>query len=165
MTISTIPRAITSRRHPLAFAAYAMVLMMGLIFVTEWLDIGAVPIFSHLHRYWIWLWEYELVTGGLVSLVTLTLRPRVSPHWPDLADLLHLEAIGAFVSACGVLTYLLAAISLLGLDRVGPSGTILGVLFVGLVIRSFTALSDARQVERLGRVVDAVKALGPEEPS
>jgi len=156
-------RTITSRRHPLAFAAYSMVLMLGIIFVTRWLDIGAVPIFAHLDRVWIYLWEWELVSGGAVSILALCARPRLSPHWPDLADLLHIEAIGAFVGACGVLTYLLAAIKLLGLSKVGPSGTILALLSLGLLYRAVQGLRDARHVARLGRVVDAVRALAPEQ--
>jgi len=157
--------SITSRRHPLALSAYLMVGLMGLIFITGWLDTGGVEhaLFGHLPRGWVWAWEYELLTGGWLGVVSILTKPRLSPKWPDLADLLHFEAIAAFVAASGVTTYIVAIAHVLGWHKVGPTALLLSVLSGGLLYRSFRALSEARHVERLGRVVDAVRSLSPEQ--
>ena len=153
------------RRHPLAFAAYMMVLMTGLIFITGWLDTGRAEaaLFVHLHRYWIWMWEYELLLGGAIGLLAVWVKPRMAPKWPDLSDLLHFEAIGAFLAGAGVTTYVIAIATVLGWHSVGPSAVILGLLSLGLGYRAVQALYDARQVERLGAIVDAVRAITPEQ--
>ena len=81
----------TFRRHPLAFSAYLMVLLIGFIFVTGWFGAGAdeSALFAHIHHIWIVLWEWEMLSGGVGGIITLIVRPRIHPHWPDLSDLLH----------------------------------------------------------------------------
>ena len=88
---------IVTRRHPLAFALYLTVLIMGVIFVFHWFGTHQTTeaLFPGIPWWVIFAWKWEMLLGGALAAGSLTASPRSGPGWPDLADLLHLEGIGA----------------------------------------------------------------------
>ena len=142
---------VTSRRHPLAFAVYLLVLVMGLIFVFHWFGVHAAQhaLFPHVPGWVILMWKWEMVSGGFGASGALLTRPRLSPHWPDIADLLHIEAIGALVCAFGLTTYATAITNLVGFQKAAPSLSLYTLLIGGLVFRGIQAFAEARRLERL----------------
>jgi hypothetical protein len=152
MSIIDQPTAqIVTRRHPLALAAYAMVFTMGLIFVFSWFGTGqhTEDVFPHTSHLVIFLWKWEMVTGGGAALAALIGKPRVEEGWPDLADLLHLEGIGALVAGFGVSTYLVAILHLHGPSQSGPAIVVFGTIVLGCVFRGIQALREGRRLEHL----------------
>lgn len=146
---------IVSRRHPLGFAAYVMTLILGLIFVFHWYGVSRseADLFPGIPWFVIFAWKWEMVTGGGVALAALCMRPRLHPHWPDLADLLHLEGIGALVAAFGLSTYIVALIDLSAkshnLVNLGPALAVYLPLVGGRVWRGVQALRESRLLEGL----------------
>lgn len=148
-------RFITSRRHPLAFASYLVTFILGGLFAVGVLDTDA---FTNLHPFWKIVWEAELVAGGAAGLVMLLVKPRIKPHWPDLADVLRLEAIAAFVGGLGFLTYCVSLSS--ATHRFSSVDVLLGVMGCGMLVRSAQALYECRYVEQMAELSSAAQALG-----
>lgn len=149
--------AVTSRRHPLAFAAYFLVLVLGLVFVFQLFGTNQTEkaLFPDISPWLIRLWEWEMVLGAIASLTGLLGKPRVSSGWPDLADLLHVEGIGALLQGFGMTTYLAAAMSVYVEMHHPLRDSIPGLLIylgiiTGLFVRGIQALRDARRMEKLG---------------
>lgn len=149
---------IISRRHPLAIALYTVVCLLGVVFVLHWYSANRSEsdLFPGVTPWAIFAWKWMMVTGGGGALAAVLTRPRVSPHWPDLADLLHLEAIAAFVAAFGMLVYLVVVVHLAGLDQSGQALAIYGVLILGHVWRGLQAVKDARRLEQLAAIQAAL---------
>ena len=146
-------RYVTSRRHPLAWATYLLVSIFGLLFVLDFLTTDAI--FDTLNPLWRYLWEYELLVGGAVAFSALVRRPKVYPHWPDLADVLRFEGLGALVSGLGMVTYGVVLLNLLGLHSY--SWTLMAVLGAGLIARGVQAIMESGRVEQLGALNEAAK--------
>jgi len=135
---------ITTRRHPLAFASYLVTAVMGALFVLGVIDTQA---FENLPGAWTYLWEAELTSGGVAGVFFLLIKPRISPHWPDLADCLRMESIGAFISGLGFLTYCVALTT--ATHRFSSVDVLLGVMGAGMIVRAAQALRECRYVEHL----------------
>lgn len=142
-------RYLTTRAHPLAIASYCCTFLLGFcltfgLFGTRALS-GVDPLFD-------WTWRLELLTGGLAGMVLCSIRPRISPGWPDLADLLRLEAIGAFVGGSGFVIYAYS-ITELAHEPTLPA-TVLGAMGLGMVTRSIQAFIEGRRAQHLAAVYD-----------
>lgn len=148
-------RYVTTRRHPLAFATYLVTLVFGLLFATGILDTSVV--FSELNPIWQILWEWELVSGGAVAAISLFVRPRVFPHWPDLADVLRFEGIGGLVGGLGMGTYAIVLVSILGLASY--AWVLMTILALGMIYRGIQAIVESSRVERLGALNDAAQSV------
>lgn len=144
---------VVMRRHPLAFALYTVVFLLGMIFVTHFgygthtehdLFPGVSPIV-------IVGWKVMMVGGGGGAVLTLLARPRPSPHWPDIADLLHLEGIASGVAGMGLLVYLVSVINVQGLHTSGPAIVYFGTLIAGHVVRGRQAIRDSIRLKELAR--------------
>lgn len=143
---------IVSRRHPLAFAVYGAVFLIGMVFVVHaYGPHTESELFPGISRYWIAAWKWMMVSGGLGAMVCLCTKPRTDGHWPDLADLLHLEGIAAMVAGFGLATYLFAIVDLTGFVTARPAILIYGALIVGHVWRGGQAISDGRRLEVLAQ--------------
>jgi len=142
---------IVTRRHPLAFALYLTVLIMGVIFVFHWFGTHQTTeaLFPGIPWWVIFAWKWEMLLGGALAAGSLTASPRSGPGWPDLADLLHLEGIGALTCAFGLATYAAAVESLVGFDKAAPAISLYIVLVLGLVTRGIQAFREARRLERM----------------
>lgn len=141
------------RRHPLAFALYAVVLMLGVVFVFHWYAANRSDsdLFPDVSPWAIFAWKWMMVVGGGLALTTLIVSPRPSPHWPDLADLLHLEGVFAIVAAFGMLVYIVVVVHLEGLAGSTQALSIYGILILGHIWRGYQAIRDAVRLERLAR--------------
>jgi hypothetical protein len=150
-----IAQAIT-RRHPLALALYAVVFMLGMIFLTHF-GYGAhteADLFPGVSEWAIWGWKVLMVVGGGGALVVLGTNPRPSPHWPDIADLLHLEGIAAIIAAMGLVVYVVAIIAAHGLPQSGPALTVYGVIIGGHIVRAYQVIYDAMRLQRLAQLAE-----------
>lgn len=138
---------------------YAMVLVLGLIFVFQLFGAHKTQaaIFPHIPGWVIFLWKWEMTLGATLSLFGLACPARAKGHWPDLADLLHMEGIGAFVSAFGLATYATATISLTGLHNAYPGLIIYGVLVAGHIWRGVQSLREARRLEMIVEVLSHIE--------
>lgn len=144
---------LTTRRHPLALALYAVTLLYGIFFFTHASDVATLHQVSHA---WRWLWRLEFVTGGGMGLIAAFWKVKAEPGWPDLADCIRVEAIAAFVSGMAFLTYAVS-VELLFRDFSPPTLFQLGIvaLFVaGFFWRAVQAIIESRRVEELGLLVD-----------
>lgn len=143
--------SIVTRRHPIAIASYLFTLMFGLVFVFGLLDSSraVIDLFPGISEWLIRLWEAELTLGSLACVAAMVLPVRQFPQWPDLADLLHVEAIGAFVSGLGLATYLVAMTELHGWPDVTPDLSVFGTLAVGRFWRSAQAFKEHTRLEKL----------------
>lgn len=141
---------IVTRRHPLAFAVYSVVFLLGCVFVFHaYGPHTESELFPGISRWWIAAWKWMMVSGGLGAMVCLSTKPRTDGHWPDLADLLHLEGIAAIVAGFGLLTYTVAIVDLTGFADARPALLIYGALILGHVWRGWQAISDGRRLEVL----------------
>lgn len=149
---------VMTRRHPLAMALYMVVFLLGIIFVTHF-GYGQhteKDLFPGVSEWAIWGWKVCMVGGGGGAFIVLCLNPRPSPHWPDLADLLHLEGIAAIVAATGLLTYLVAIIDVMGWHQSGPALVLYGVIILGHAARATQAIKDSVRLERLANRAQVV---------
>jgi hypothetical protein len=152
---------VISRRHPLALAMYAVVFLLGMIFLTHF-GYGShteADLFPGVSPWAIWGWKVMMVTGGGGAFAVLCTNPRPSPHWPDLADLLHLEGIAALVAGLGLTVYLVALLDIMGWHQIGPAVAVYGVIIVGHGFRAFQALKDSYRLERLAQAAATVVAV------
>lgn len=147
---------IVSRRHPLAFALYTVVFLLGLVFICHWYTAGVKEstLFPGVNEWIIFTWKWMMVTGGGGALLMLSLNPRRSPHWPDISDLLHLEGIAAIVGGFGVAVYLVVIVNLTGVHDSAPAVTIYGVIIAGHITRAIQAIHDAKRLQRLAQLAD-----------
>jgi hypothetical protein len=93
----------------------------------------------------------ELFLGSAGALLGVLARPRVSPHWPDIADLLHLEGIASGVAGFGLAVYLAAVINVQG-HASGPVIVYFGTLIVGHLWRTHQAIRDSVRLKELAAV-------------
>lgn len=147
------------RRHPLAMALYGVVFLLGLVFVLHWYAHGVSEktLFPGVSEWAIFAWKWMMVSGGGGALICLWAKPRPSPHWPDLADLLHLEGIAAIVGAFGLFTYLIVVINLMGFSDSAPAVVIYGVIVVGHFVRAYQAIWDASRLQRLATLAETAQ--------
>jgi len=145
-------RFITSRRHPLALASYLVTLVLGLLFLVHVIDTSFLPV----SQTWKILWRIELVAGGASGLAFSLIRPRVSPHWPDLADVLRLEGIAALVSTIGFATYIVAIEDVAG-PGVHAVTVLLSIMSLGMLGRSVQCFRDSSFVERMAALSTAAE--------
>lgn len=140
-----------TRRHPMAAGLYAVVMLLGAIFVFHLYAANRTEsqLFPGIDHWVTFLWKWMLVLGGAGALFTISLSPRVSPHWPDLSDLLHLEAIFAVVAAFGLLVYVGVVIHLQGIAQSYQAIAIYAVMIVSHVWRAVDAVKDAKRLEEL----------------
>lgn len=158
MSILSTPQSVAqvvTRRHPLAVASYTFTLILGLIFLVHWYGtrVDERVLFHGIPVWVIWSWKLELFLGSAAALVGVLARPRMSPHWPDIADLLHLEAIGAALSGFGLLTYAVAIVDLVGLHAASPDLAVFAPLIAGRFFRSVQALREGRSLESLAQAL------------
>lgn len=147
---------VVMRRHPLAMALYLVVFLLGMIFLTHF-GYGQhteADLFPHTNPWVIWAWKVMMVTGGGGAFATLMASPRPSPHWPDIADLLHLEGIASIVGGFGLLIYLVAVTHITGWHQSGPAIAVYGVIILGHAIRGGQAIHDALRLERLAQIIE-----------
>lgn len=148
---------VVTRRHPLAMAMYAMVGFLGLVFIFHWYGHHTEQeLFPGVASWVIFAWKWMMVVGGVGGVASLLCKPRVTPHWPDLSDLLHIEGIMAIVGAFGLLTYLLAIVHVAGLSQSGPAIAVYTVLISGHVWRGVQAIKDAGRLELLSEVAQKI---------
>lgn len=139
-------RYVTSRRHPLALAAYAVTMVFGLLFLTGVMDTSVV--FAELNPIWQILWEWELFLGGGLAFLSCAIRPRQWPHYPDLADMLRSEGVGALVGGLGMGTYSVVLVTLLGWSSY--AWILMALLGLGMIVRAIQAMIESTRVEQLG---------------
>jgi hypothetical protein len=146
---------VVTRRHPLAIASYFFTLVLGFVFLIHWYGtkVDEHLLFHGTPEFVIWSWKLELFIGSAAALFGVLMRPRITPHWPDIADLLHTEAIGAAFSGFGLTTYLVVILHLTGFEHAGPSAVIFVPLIVGRFWRATQALIEARALEALAQTL------------
>lgn len=151
---------VTSRRHPLAFSVYLLVLVLGAVFVFHLFGSHQTQntLFPGIEPWVISMWKWMMCGGAALSLFGLLCKERTTPGWPDIADLLHLEAIGAVLQGFGMLVYTTAAVFVYHhmhkpLTDAIPGLVIYGAIIAGLVWRGVQAIQDARRLERLATML------------
>lgn len=143
---------IVSRRHPLAFGVYATVMFLGLVFVFHWYGVHSqAELFPGVSIWAIAVWKWSMVIGGGGALLCIAVRPREAPHWPDIADLLHLEGAAAILAAFGMVVYLYENVQVNGISLSGPAFAIYLSLITAHVFRGIQAIRDAVRLERLSK--------------
>jgi len=148
-------RYITTRRHPLAFAAFLVTATLGLMYAVGLLSTS--PTFDGVAHIWRLLWRWEMVTGGLGGVLALSLPPRTSPRWPDLADMLRFEGIAALVSGIGLITYGTGIIMAFGVHRGTTTWALLYILGVGMLYRGIQALHESTVTERMAVLAKSLR--------
>ena len=91
------------------------------------------------------------------AVLTLLTKPRPSPLWPDISDLLHLEGIAAIVAAFGLMVYLLVVVRVMGFTHSGPAITLYGVLIIAHFVRAKQAIHDAKRLKELANLMEAAR--------
>lgn len=142
---------IVSRRHPLAFALYMVVFLLGAVFVFHWYaaNRSETDLFPGIPHLWIFAWKWMMVCGGGGAVITLLINPRPSPKWPDIADLLHMEAIAAIVAAFGMTVYIVVVVHLEGWVGSTQALAIYGTLILGHIWRGAQAIKDSFRLQQL----------------
>lgn len=151
---------VETRRNPLAFSMYAVVMALGLIFVFHLFAQNRTEhdLFPHVSPWAIFAWKWMMSVGGLASTVTLLFNPRPSPHWPDIVDLLHLEAIFAGISSVGLAIYLIVVVHLTGFEASYQAIAFFGFIILGHVWRTKDCVVDARKLVKLNESLKAEQA-------
>jgi hypothetical protein len=145
-------RYLTTRDHPLAFAAYAATFLLGLTLLTGWVDTVSL---SGIDQAIAILWKAQLLTGGLGALWAIIQTPKMTPHWPDLGDLLRMEGIAAGQAGLGFFVYTYNVIHFQHAVSIGA--VVLGVMGLGMMARCWQAYRESSQAERLALLYDEVK--------
>lgn len=130
---------IAPRRHPLALSAYAVILLLGFLFVIGVFQSEVIDQLLH-GPFWRTVWEWLLTIGGAVSLVGAL-------WWRDLEDALWLERLGAIASVSGLLTYSIAISTIAGFQA--STWLLLGVLALGCLARAVQITAEMRRIQRL----------------
>lgn len=138
-------RYITTRRHPLAWSAYGVVFLLGLLFLLNVLDSHALN--QLIGPWWQIAWQWLMVTGGAIA----TLGLAVSAKRLEVA--LTLELVGASAAFWGCVVYCMSIILAIGWSS--SSWLLLGVLALGCGVR-------ALQIRREIRIIDKLVLLGKE---
>jgi ABC-type transport system involved in cytochrome c biogenesis permease subunit len=141
---------VETRRHPLAFVVYAIVFLLGIVFIFHWYPSNRQQgdLFQGVSPWAVYTWKWMMLVGGLVTMAVIAVNPRPSPHWPDLADLLTLEGIFGIVSAIGMLIYITVVVHLTGFHQALQGMLFYGALIGGHVYRAPQAIKHARALER-----------------
>jgi hypothetical protein len=130
------PLQIATRRHPLALATYALVFLLGLLFITQ--GVKSAALLRAISPFWIFVWEWSMLLGGVVALV--------GALWPKRLDRgLFLESSGAAISMFGMLTYTAVIIYVAGWHA--PGWVLFGCLDAGLGLRAIGAARDLGKIE------------------
>lgn len=137
-------RNITSRRHPFAFGVYLLTLMLGVCFTFH---IFGVLSFDGVREVYQIMWRAEMLSGGLMGIVSLVLPVKPYPNWPDLADCLRLESISSIVCGFGLLTYAVA-ISV-AFDALGAGALLIGTLGMFCWFRGVQASRDSTYTQQM----------------
>jgi len=146
---------IEMRRHPLSYAAYGVVAIVGLAFVFhQYGRFTEAQLFPGVSPWAIFAWKWMMVLGGLGCIVSLLVEPRPRPKWPDMADLLHIEAVFALVAAVGMLIYLVVQIHITGFSQGKITIGVFGLLIVGHLWRGIQCRRDARTLEALATAAE-----------
>lgn len=128
------------RRHPIAIATYAVVAVLGLLLLSDLVksstSVDAVtPWFIRLS------WQGEMVAGGIVAVLACFMPARF------LAGSLRAEAAGAFLCACGLVTYSIAVQSIVG--WASPGWVLFFTLAAGCLWRAVQVPFDERRLRRV----------------
>jgi hypothetical protein len=108
----------------------------------------------------IFAWKWEMVLGGGGALLSLVFKPRATPKWPDLADLLHIEGICCLIASFGVSTYAYGTVSEVGLhNSVGALAFFIPIV-LGHLYRGGQAI---RQGASLQALAETLYDLNPRE--
>jgi hypothetical protein len=145
-------RYLTTRDHPLAYGLYTATFLLGLTLLTGWVDTVSLHGFDQIMAI---LWKLQMLTGGIMALWAIWQKPKMTPHWPDLGDLLRVEAIAAGQAACGYLVYTWSIIEFQ--NRVSIPALVLGVVGIGMLARCIQAYKESEQAERLALLYDEVQ--------
>jgi|SRR3954464_14272169 len=145
-------RYLTTRDHPLAYGLYTATFLLGLTLLTGYVDTVSLHGFDQVMAI---MWKLQMLTGGLAALWAIWQKPRMTPNWPDLGDLLRVEAIAAGQAACGYGVYTWSIILFQG--RLSIPALVLGVIGVGLFARCVQAYKESEQAERLALLYDEVQ--------
>lgn len=159
-TSSRAVSEIVMRRHPFSFTLYGIVTMLGTIYVFHLYGAGRGDhdLFGNTSEWAIFAWKWLMVSGGLGAILAVLLNPRLHPHWPDIVDLLHIEAIFAGTAAGGMAVYLAVDIHLQGVEQAYQATGIYGLLIAGHVWRSIQCARDANHLQDLQEALDAAAA-------
>jgi hypothetical protein len=132
---------IAPRRHPLALSAYAVIFLLGVLFIFHVFQSDAIDMLLG-SSLWRNVWEWLLTVGGGLGLVGATWKR-------DLEDGLWMERLGASTGMLGLLVYSGAVTSIAGFDV--STWLLLGVLALGCLWRSLQISKELWRVRRLKR--------------
>jgi len=152
---STVPTPlqITTRRHPLALSVYALVGILGVLFITRGVHSAAIS--RTISPLWIFVWEWTMAVGGALAVIGIV--------WPRRLDWgLFLESTGAALAMFGMATYTGVIIYIAGWRN--PTWVLMGCLTLGLGLRAAGAARDLGKVQAAAlRPVESFML--PAEPS
>jgi hypothetical protein len=128
------------RRHPIAIATYLVVALLGFLLLTNVAksssSVDAItPWFIRLS------WQCEMAAGGLTAAVASFMPARF------LAGSLRAESAGAFLCACGLVTYSIAVQSIVG--WASPGWVLFFTLAGGCLWRAVQVPFDERRLRRV----------------
>jgi hypothetical protein len=130
------PLQITTRRHPLAIAVYALVAVLGFLFITRGIHSAAIT--RAISPFWVYVWEWSMCVGGALAVIGV--------FWPRRLDRgLFLESTGATVSMFGMVTYTSVIVYIAGWRN--PTWVLMICLTAGLGLRAIQAARDLGKVE------------------
>lgn len=127
---------ITTRRHPLALACYAMSALIGAFFVFGLFQAQSTS--EATTNGWQTAWEWELLLGGAIGLI--------SACWPSvrhLDDALSGESMASVIAGFGFLSWAVSAGS--ASQWSSPAFIVFSVVAVGFGARSLQAQRDRRK--------------------
>lgn len=152
---------IVMRRHPFSYTLYGIVSVLGAIYVFHLYGMGRGDhdLFGSTSEWAIFAWKWLMVLGGIGAILSITANPRPHPHWPDIVDLLHAEAIFAGTAAGGMLIYLAVDIHLQGISQAYQATGIYGLLIGGHIWRSLQCARDANHLQDLQNAVRHVASI------
>lgn len=140
-----------TRRHPMAIGLYAVVMLLGAIFVFHLYapNRNEAQLFPGVNHWITFTWKWSMLLGGLGAITAIWLTPRVQPHYPDLVDLLHLEAIFAIVSTFGLLVYIYVVVRLEGVSQSYQAIGVYAAMVIAHAARAYQCSKDAKRLEAL----------------
>lgn len=126
------------RRHPLALAVYATVCALGALLACTVLNSTSLDaVMSPLLR---WSWEWEMIVGGAAGMLACFMPTRF------IEGTLRMEGAGAALCACGLWTYAVSIIYVVGASSAG--WVLFAVLGLGCVWRAVETIGDGARMRR-----------------
>jgi uncharacterized membrane protein YciS (DUF1049 family) len=130
---------IAPRRNPLALAAYALIFLMGLLFIVGLFHSEVIDALLGT-SFWRLVWEWLLAGGGAVGFLGAVWNR-------DLEDGMWMERLGATTSTLGLVTYAGGITWAVGFQA--PTWLLLGVLALGCLVRSFQLTKEMQRVRHI----------------